>query len=53
MSKAIGIIGLGRIGLPVSEAYLKAGYEVYGYDIREEAVKAFELLSTGNRGTFR
>ena len=44
MNKTIGIMGLGRTGLPVSEAYLKAGYEVYGYDIREEAVIAFELL---------
>jgi 3-hydroxyisobutyrate dehydrogenase len=42
--KTIGIIGLGRVGLPVSEAYLKAGYEVYGYDIRKEAIKEFELL---------
>jgi len=44
MSKTIGIIGLGRIGLPVSQAYLKAGYEVYGYDCRAEASKAFELM---------
>jgi 3-hydroxyisobutyrate dehydrogenase-like beta-hydroxyacid dehydrogenase len=44
MNKTIGIIGLGRIGIPVSKAYLKAGYKVYGYDVREEAVNTFELL---------
>jgi 3-hydroxyisobutyrate dehydrogenase-like beta-hydroxyacid dehydrogenase len=42
MINKIGIIGLGRIGLPVSQAYMKAGYEVYGYDIQKEAVKTFE-----------
>ena len=42
MIKKIGIIGLGRTGLPISEAYMKAGYEVYGYDIRKEALKTFE-----------
>jgi len=49
MDKKIGIIGLGRIGLPISEAYLKSGYEVYGYDIRKEAVKSFELLGGYSR----
>jgi 3-hydroxyisobutyrate dehydrogenase-like beta-hydroxyacid dehydrogenase len=44
MNKTIGIIGLGRIGLPVSQAYLNAGYEVYGYDIRKEVVKKFESI---------
>jgi len=42
MNTSIGIIGLGRVGLPVSQAYIKAGYQVYGYDIREEALKKFE-----------
>ena len=44
MRKTIGVVGLGRVGLPVSEAYIQAGYEVYGYDIRAEAIKAFESL---------
>jgi 3-hydroxyisobutyrate dehydrogenase len=47
MIKTIGIIGLGRTGLPISQAYLKGGFEVHGYDIREEAVAAFE--SSGGR----
>jgi len=42
MIKKIGIIGLGRTGLPISQAYLKEGYEVHGFDVRKEAVAAFE-----------
>ena len=42
MIKKIGIIGLGRTGLPISQAYIKAGYEVYGYDISNDAMKTFE-----------
>ena len=42
MTKKIGIIGLGRTGFPISQAYLKAGYEVYGFDVREETVLKFE-----------
>ncbi|HET9486260.1 MAG TPA: NAD(P)-dependent oxidoreductase [Chryseosolibacter sp.] len=41
MSEPAGIIGLGRIGLPVARAWLKAGYDVYGYDIEPEVVKEF------------
>ena len=33
MTKSIGVIGLGRVGLTVAQAYLAAGYQVYGYDI--------------------
>jgi len=32
MKKNIGIIGLGRTGMPAAMAYLSKGYEVYGYD---------------------
>ena len=42
MIKTIGIIGLGRTGLPISQAYLKEGYQVHGYDIRKEAVASFK-----------
>ncbi len=42
MTKTIGIIGLGRTGLPISQAYMKEGYEVYGYDIRKDAISSFE-----------
>jgi len=30
----IGIIGLGKLGLPLSLAFAKAGFEVYGIDAR-------------------
>jgi 3-hydroxyisobutyrate dehydrogenase-like beta-hydroxyacid dehydrogenase len=51
MSIRIGIIGLGRVGIPVSRALLKAGFNVYGYDIREEAVKEFESLGGHYQGS--
>lgn len=44
MAKKIGIIGLGRVGLPAARAYIKAGYTVLGYDIRPEALTTFEAL---------
>ena len=47
MSTTIGIIGLGRVGLPAAEAYIKAGYEVVGYDIRSERLK--ELSNIGGK----
>jgi len=47
MSTTIGIIGLGRVGLPAAETYLKAGYEVVGYDIRSERLK--ELSKIGGK----
>jgi 3-hydroxyisobutyrate dehydrogenase-like beta-hydroxyacid dehydrogenase len=39
--KKIGIIGLGRVGMPVANAYLKAGYKVYGYARRLEVIEKF------------
>jgi len=47
MSTTIGIIGLGRVGMPVAEAYIDAGYEVVGYDIRHEPLR--ELLKVGGK----
>ncbi len=40
----LGIIGLGRIGIPVARAFLKSGYTVFGYDSRNEAVKEFTAM---------
>jgi len=51
MDKIIGIIGLGRIGLPVSQAFLSAGYEVNGYDIRDTAIQEFESLGGISRNS--
>ncbi len=41
MTKKIGIIGLGRTGMPAAVAYLARGYEVYGCDRRPEVLKDF------------
>jgi 3-hydroxyisobutyrate dehydrogenase len=38
MKKRIGIIGLGRCGLPAAEKYLQSGYDVLGCDRRAEAL---------------
>ena len=42
MIKKIGIIGLGRTGMPAAMAYLAKGFEVYGYDIRPEVLTDFK-----------
>jgi 3-hydroxyisobutyrate dehydrogenase-like beta-hydroxyacid dehydrogenase len=42
---AIGIIGLGRMGMPTAKKFIHAGFPVVGYDIRPEAME--ELRSTG------
>jgi 3-hydroxyisobutyrate dehydrogenase-like beta-hydroxyacid dehydrogenase len=44
MTGTIGIIGLGRTGMPAAEAYMKAGYKVYGYDIHGQALDRFRGL---------
>lgn len=36
----VGFIGLGIMGRPMALNLLRAGYSVYGYDVREEAVSA-------------
>jgi UDP-N-acetyl-D-glucosamine dehydrogenase len=42
----IGIIGLGYVGVPLAQCFLGAGFEVIGFDIDEERVKA---LTSGKR----
>lgn len=42
--KKIGIIGLGRVGIPAAKAYLKNGYNVYGYARRAEVIAEFDKL---------
>ena len=41
MSEAIGIIGLGRMGMVAAKKYIKEGYKVVGYARRPEVVKEF------------
>jgi 3-hydroxyisobutyrate dehydrogenase-like beta-hydroxyacid dehydrogenase len=45
MTENIGIIGLGRVGLLVAKAYMRAGYQVFGCDQQSEAAR--ELESSG------
>lgn len=40
----IGIIGLGRVGLPVASAYIKNGYKVYGIDRCPEVINKFKEM---------
>lgn len=38
--KAVGVIGLGAMGLPVAKNFLRAGYRVYGWDLRQDSLDA-------------
>ena len=40
----IGIMGLGYVGLPLAEAFLRAGFRVLGFDIDQNKV---DLLNAG------
>jgi len=48
--KRIGIIGLGDMGIGLSKNIIKAGFELTGYDLREERLQLLESLG-GNRST--
>ena len=41
MPEAIGIIGLGRMGMTAAKKYIKEGYKVAGYARRPEVIKEF------------
>lgn len=36
MPEKLGIIGLGRVGMPAAKAFIRAGFQVLGYDKRPE-----------------
>lgn len=44
MSKKLGIIGLGRCGMPAAQRFVESGFEVYGYARRREVVERFTAL---------
>lgn len=44
----VGFIGLGAMGMPMAKSLLRAGFTVTGYDVRADAVAAFE--AEGGRG---
>jgi len=48
MMQSVGIVGLGRMGMPAAKVLLNAGYDVIGYDIRKDALD--ELISIGGIG---
>lgn len=39
---SVGVIGLGSMGMGVATSLLKAGFSVYGFDVRPEALRAFQ-----------
>lgn len=41
MSRCVGVIGLGAMGQGVANNLIKAGFTVYGCDLRRDAVEAF------------
>jgi 3-hydroxyisobutyrate dehydrogenase-like beta-hydroxyacid dehydrogenase len=41
MAEAVGIIGLGHMGMVAARKYIEAGYTVYGYARRQEAIDQF------------
>lgn len=44
MSKRVGIIGLGRVGMVAAEKFIKEGYEVFAYARRPEVIARFQYL---------
>jgi len=44
MNERIGIIGLGRCGLPAAEKFVGGGYQVFGYARRPEVIEKFKNL---------
>lgn len=42
MKGRVGIIGLGRVGMPSARKFLRDGFAVIGYDVRAEALEALK-----------
>ncbi|TDC47548.1 NAD(P)-dependent oxidoreductase [Jiangella ureilytica] len=40
MATHVGVLGLGKMGLPMARHLLDAGYAVHGFDVRPESVEA-------------
>ena len=49
MKEKVGFIGLGAMGVPMSQRLLEAGYPLTVYDIRKEAIEA--IVKKGAQGT--
>jgi len=48
MDKAIGIIGLGRCGMPAAKRFIENGFKVYGYARRPAVKEKFAALGGDN-----
>ena len=44
MSQTVGIIGLGRCGMPAAQRFIENGFEVYGRARRAEVIQKFKAL---------
>ena len=53
MSEAIGIIGLGHMGIVAARKYVEAGYTVYGYARRKEVIEEFTSFGGRHAGNCR
>ena len=42
MPETVGVVGLGRMGLPMARNIRDAGYDVYGYDLRSDPIEKLE-----------
>lgn len=49
MIQTVGFIGLGKMGMPMARNLLKNGYDVYGIDVSDSAIKEFQA-SGGKSG---
>lgn len=53
MSEKVGMLGLGIMGSAMSKNLLAAGFEVLGYDVLEEKVKALEEMGGHGGGSVK
>ncbi|MGB7912573.1 MAG: NAD(P)-dependent oxidoreductase [Desulfobaccales bacterium] len=53
MSEKVGMLGLGIMGSAMSKNLLAAGFEVLGYDVLEEKVKALEEMGGHGAGSVK
>jgi 3-hydroxyisobutyrate dehydrogenase-like beta-hydroxyacid dehydrogenase len=44
MSHTVGIVGLGRCGMPAAQRFIEQGFTVYGYARRPEVIRKFEAI---------
>ncbi len=51
MEKTIGIVGLGRCGMPAAQKFIENGYRVFGYARRPEVIQKFSSLGGEHRAS--